>query len=260
MDNNLSLNQITVSATNIDRAFDFYKKLGLHPIVKSDHYARFVVTGNEATFSIHAADKVGSSTTVYFEVDDVDKKVAELESKGFTFKIKPADQPWEWREAYMEDPDKNIICIYHAGKIRLIPDWRLEESKQVHFLSGQDVYHWMEMYKKLWEFKDLNLLNSLFCSDAQYFETPFDKPYTGMDEIRQYWVDATGVQQDIQFSYEVIKVYNKTAWCKWQAKFIRLNTDKQVNLEGIMEMTFTPSLKCKFFKEWWHKVTTSHID
>ncbi len=257
MNQRLSLNQVTVSTTDITRAFNFYKAMGLYPIVKSDHYARFIVPGNEATFSIHLAEKVASTTTVYFEVKDVDKTVSYLESNGFAFGTKPTDQPWEWREAYLEDPDKNLICIYHAGKVRIAPNWRLQGSNQVHFLSQQDFCHWMEMYKTLWESKDLDLLNSLFCSDAQYCETPFDEPLTGLDEIWRYWDDATGAQHNIRFSYEVIYVFNKTGWCKWKAKFTGLNSGEPVNLEGIMEVVFDPSGKCKIFREWWHKFTTN---
>lgn len=54
----LALNQITISVKDINRSFSVYKKLGLIPIVKNSHYARFLAPGNEAIFSIHNADKV----------------------------------------------------------------------------------------------------------------------------------------------------------------------------------------------------------
>ena len=40
----------------------------------------------------------------------------------------PTDQPWLWREAYLNDPDGNPLCLYHAGENRLNPPWRLTQD------------------------------------------------------------------------------------------------------------------------------------
>jgi catechol 2,3-dioxygenase-like lactoylglutathione lyase family enzyme len=123
----MRLNQVTISVSNIRRSIDFYQLLGLQVIVKSDHYCRFIVPGNETTFSIHLSDKPGPGTTViYFECDKPDEKVAELKSKGIEFSAGPKDQSWLWREAYLKDPDGHIICLYHAGENRLNPPWRIQ--------------------------------------------------------------------------------------------------------------------------------------
>ena len=37
----------------------------------------------------------------------------------------PVDQPWQWREARLRDPDGNRLCLFHAGENRLNPPWRL---------------------------------------------------------------------------------------------------------------------------------------
>jgi catechol 2,3-dioxygenase-like lactoylglutathione lyase family enzyme len=124
----MQLNQVTVSVTAIQRAIDFYELLGLELIVKAGHYARFLVPGNEATFSIHLTDRVvPSATMVYFETDDVDGLVAALKEKGLVFDTDPVLQSWLWYEAYLCDPDGNKICIYHAGENRLNPPWRLSK-------------------------------------------------------------------------------------------------------------------------------------
>ncbi len=39
--------------------------------------------------------------------------------------VDPIDQRRLWREAYLSDPDGNTICLYHAGKNRLHPPWRI---------------------------------------------------------------------------------------------------------------------------------------
>ena len=40
--------------------------------------------------------------------------------------VPPQDQSWLWREAYLRDPDENIICLFHAGTNRRHPPWRLK--------------------------------------------------------------------------------------------------------------------------------------
>ena len=64
----MNLNQVTISVDNFDASFEFYKNLGLIPIVKSEHYARFVCE-NKTTFSIHKKDEDFSGTVIYFESD-----------------------------------------------------------------------------------------------------------------------------------------------------------------------------------------------
>lgn len=126
----MQLNQVTVSVTNIEQSIAFYKLLGLQLIVQSPHYARFIVKVNNATFSIHIAKEViPSQTVIYFECDDVDATYKDLATKGIEFEAEPIDQVWLWREVYCKDPDRNTICLYHAGENRLNPPWRIEESK-----------------------------------------------------------------------------------------------------------------------------------
>jgi catechol 2,3-dioxygenase-like lactoylglutathione lyase family enzyme len=124
----MQLNQVTVSVTDIKVAIDFYELVGLKLVVQAAHYARFVVPGNAATFSIHVTQQMmPSATVVYFETEDVDGLVAALKEKGLVFDAGPVLQSWLWYEAYCCDPDGNKICIYHAGENRLNPPWRLKE-------------------------------------------------------------------------------------------------------------------------------------
>jgi len=37
------------------------------------------------------------------------------------------DQRWLWREACLNDPAGNRICIYHAGENRRYPPWKISE-------------------------------------------------------------------------------------------------------------------------------------
>jgi catechol 2,3-dioxygenase-like lactoylglutathione lyase family enzyme len=118
----MRLNQVTVAVTDYDSAARFYIRLGLVQIVDAPpRYARFETPTGE-TFSIHLAAETRSTTTVYFEVDDLDGFVAALD---LPLIHPPADQDWGWREARLADPSGNIICLYHAGENRRFPPWRL---------------------------------------------------------------------------------------------------------------------------------------
>jgi catechol 2,3-dioxygenase-like lactoylglutathione lyase family enzyme len=124
----MQLNQVTVAITDIERSIIFYEKLGLKLIVKDDHYARFIAPGNEATFSIHKTDSFHpSETIIYFETDEIDEKIEELRAAGIVIEEEPVMQSWLWYESYINDPDGNSICIYHAGENRLNPPWRIKE-------------------------------------------------------------------------------------------------------------------------------------
>ena len=123
------LNQVTLPCRDYDASVSFYKKLGVRQIVDSPpRYARFETPGG-TTFSIHGVDSKSraSDFVVYFEVDDVDATVRRLKDDGVEFDTEPADQEWLWREAYLRDPAGNTLCIYHAGRNRRYPPWRIEE-------------------------------------------------------------------------------------------------------------------------------------
>ena len=123
----MQLNQVTVFVLDIDQAIAFYQGLGLELIVQAAHYARFLAD-NGATFSVHRATTVQSSTVVYFECLDLDARCRELVGKGYVFEQLPTDQTWLWREAYLLDPSGNRICLYFAGEMRSNPPWRVPKS------------------------------------------------------------------------------------------------------------------------------------
>lgn len=124
----MNLNQITISATDVSASVAFYKKLGLHLIVDAlPRYARFECPDGNNTFSIHLTDEVpkGNGITIYFEDDNIDATVKELQHKGVIFYTQPEDQSWLWREASLLDPDGHKIIIYFAGENRLNPPWKI---------------------------------------------------------------------------------------------------------------------------------------
>src|SRR5215510_8862282 len=124
----MRLNQVTIPSTDVARAVEFYKALGLIQIVDSvPRYVRFVCPNGDSTLSIHrvAVISQGEKPVVYFECDDLDATVERLERSGIAFEAKPVDQSWLWREAYLRDPDGHRVCLYYAAENRLIPRWKV---------------------------------------------------------------------------------------------------------------------------------------
>ena len=128
----MRLNHVTVAVSDIERAVEFYKRLGLIQIVTSyPTYARFACPDGDSTFSLHGlgpdATVPPQTTSVHFECADLDARVAELKQKGVVFEQDPVDQPYLWREAILKDPDGNTIFLFFAGENRLNPPWRLPQ-------------------------------------------------------------------------------------------------------------------------------------
>ena len=121
----ISLNQVTVGASDYAASVAFYTALGLRQIVDSpdNGYARFEAD-NGVTFSVHVGGAPGSAT-VYFESRRLDAWVAELIAAGLIFAQMPKDEDWLWREARLRDPHGNVVCLYSAGENRRYPPWRV---------------------------------------------------------------------------------------------------------------------------------------
>lgn len=126
----MKLNQVTIGVTDMNRAVQFYQGLGLIQIVATEdlHYSRFVCPDGNTTLSLERVEAVNlnPTTTLYFECENLDQTVKELKSLGYKFETEPIDQRWLWREAYLRDPDGNILCLYYGGENRIHPPWRLK--------------------------------------------------------------------------------------------------------------------------------------
>ena len=124
----MNLNQITIHSLDVEKATAFYKTLGLHLIVDAlPRYVRFECPDGNATFSIHKVDTLptGEGISIYFEDENLDELVKNLQEKGIQFSSLPEDKPWLWREAHLKDLDNNHIILFSAGKNRKNPPWRI---------------------------------------------------------------------------------------------------------------------------------------
>ena len=126
----MQLNQVTLPAFDVENSVEFYCGLGLRLIVSAlPRYARLECPDGGSTLSLHQVIKrqEPSNAVVYFECQDLDAKVSQLQASGYTFDQEPKDESWLWREARLSDPSGNVICLYWAGENRRNPPWRLSE-------------------------------------------------------------------------------------------------------------------------------------
>lgn len=124
----MQLNQVTLPALDVERSLAFYQGLGLRLIVKAlPRYARLECLEGSSTLSVHQVDRLPESpgAVVYFECEDLDSKVRDLQAQGYSFTQVPQDEVWLWREARLTDPSGNVICLYFAGENRRHPPWRI---------------------------------------------------------------------------------------------------------------------------------------
>ncbi|CAM4168593.1 VOC family protein [Pseudoalteromonas maricaloris] len=123
----MDLNQVTLPVDNMDAACQFYRTLGFTQIVDTPHYARFECPEGNATFSLSLeTPPINNGAVIYFEHEQLDEWVTELEARGIVFEQLPTKQRYLWREAILFDPAGNKIKLYWAGENRLDPPWRVE--------------------------------------------------------------------------------------------------------------------------------------
>ena len=116
----MRIHQIAMGATDLDAIEDFYREiLGARFIARYDPpgITFFDFEGVRIMFEAGAA-----SSVVYFWVDDIDKKVAELESRGVVFDGPPhvifqdddgifGDAGKAETMAFFKDPAGNLIAL-----------------------------------------------------------------------------------------------------------------------------------------------------
>ncbi len=121
-----ALNQISLPAQDYAASVAFYRQLGLTQIVDSPDkgYARFEAA-NGVTLSVHVGAGEAGGAITYLESGALDAWVAYLARRGVRFEHMPRDESWGWREARLNDPAGNILCLFQAAEYRRYPPWRI---------------------------------------------------------------------------------------------------------------------------------------
>ena len=102
---------------------------------------------------------------------------------------------------------------------------------------------WLEKLKKYWWSKDIKKATSLFAKTTFYQETPFMKPYTTFDEIKQEWQHIKN--QDIKnIEFKILAIDKNVLIVEW------LFERDITTYSGIYEIKFDDNLECTYFKSW----------
>lgn len=102
---------------------------------------------------------------------------------------------------------------------------------------------WLKNLKKYWFDKDIDSAVSMFTKTNFYQETPFMKPYTTIDEIKNEWQHIKNENiQNIEF--KILAIDNFTLIVEWILK------QNDMNYDGIYEIKFNNDLECIYFKSW----------
>jgi hypothetical protein len=123
-------------------------------------------------------------------------------------------------------------------------------------LTRSGFKEWMDMYGKACEDSDPKVAAELFTQQAEYHETPFDKPMIGRDAICRYWSRASQTLKDVQFADEILAVKGNLGIALWQGKFVSIRSGNHVALDGVFLVEFGEQEKCSVFREWWHRQET----
>jgi catechol 2,3-dioxygenase-like lactoylglutathione lyase family enzyme len=127
----MNLNHVTLIVTELQRSIDFYRTLGLVPIVYAPpRYARFVCPQGDATLSIEVTGEavLAARIQLYFECDALDQRVEQLRTAGLVFRQLPTDMDYLWREARLSDPDGHEVRLYFADRNRRDPPWKIDAA------------------------------------------------------------------------------------------------------------------------------------
>lgn len=115
--------------------------------------------------------------------------------------------------------------------------------KEVNNMNIQFVEQWLQNLKDYWYNKDIENAVSLFNKTTFYQETPFMKPYTTIEEIREEWQHIKNENiQNIEFY--ILAINNNKVIVNW---ILKQNNE---DYNGIYEIKFDNELNCVYFKSW----------
>ena len=110
-------------------------------------------------------------------------------------------------------------------------------------IEKSKVEKWLEDMKNAWWNKDIEKAVSLFEKTTYYQETPFLKPFTTFEEIKQEWqhIDNQNIKN---IEFKILAIDGYTVIVEWL--FERDDTA----FDGIYEIKFNDLNECIYFKSW----------
>lgn len=123
-------------------------------------------------------------------------------------------------------------------------------------MNRHDLDRWLRAYGEAWIDRDPEAAARLFTEDVAYHETPFDEPARGLEGVRRYWAENTGIQRDVTFRHEILAIEGPRGIARWWAGYVRPATGVTARLDGVLVLEFADDGRCRRLEEWWHRVET----
>ena len=110
----------------------------------------------------------------------------------------------------------------------------------------------IDTFGKGWSKGDIELLMSVYSSDAVFIETPFTPPLQGHDEVRKYWLDVPYNQSEVSFTSG--EIYAAGPWFSTEFKcvFRRRRTGEWVDARGAI-FCETSAQRITEMRMYWHR-------
>ena len=110
-------------------------------------------------------------------------------------------------------------------------------------MNGKFAENWLNKLKANWFNKDIEKAISLFNKTTYYQETPFMKPYTTIEEIREEQQHVRN--EDIhKIEINLLAIDKNIIIANW---YLEQNNDIY---DGIYEIRFNDNYECIYFKSW----------
>lgn len=102
---------------------------------------------------------------------------------------------------------------------------------------------WLEKLKNYWGNKESENASLLFKETTFYQETPFVKPYTTYNEIKEEWKNIEN-QEIKKIEFSILAIEKNTMIVHWNFE------NNTTILDGIYEIKFNKDMECIYFKSW----------
>ena len=111
----------------------------------------------------------------------------------------------------------------------------------------------LERYGRAWETFDGDAWADLFSDGVEYHEDPFEPPMVGRNAVREYLLEASRRQEQVEFTVERHWVVDPTVLAAWHASYVARDTKGRVRLSGFMTLEVAADGRIGRLREWWHR-------
>jgi ketosteroid isomerase-like protein len=124
-----------------------------------------------------------------------------------------------------------------------------EETAEATRVLGRSL---IDTFGKGWSKGNIDLMMSVFATEAIFVETPFSAPVTGIEGVRGYWKDVPLHQSEITFSSG--EIYGAGPWfsTEFKCQFRRRRTGDWVDARGAI-FCETDGERITEMRMYWHR-------